>query len=198
MEAYMKIKAFPHAGVRIDADAPVVSLSEIKLRNILVPTDFTECSQKALSYALSFAKLFGAEILLLHVVEAVPVVGQDSLLQSSMLAVALHDESEKRLGRLQREVMADAPVASMTSDGIPWQRIVEVAKEKNIDLIVAGTGKHEGLSRVLLGSTAERIVRHAPCPVLVVREREHDFIASEDLDGEGVESSFGSRVHSVS
>jgi hypothetical protein len=68
-----------------------------------------------------------------------------------------------------------------------------VAREKNIDLIVAGTGKHSGLARVLMGSTAERIVRHAPCPVLVVREREHDFLASANLSGDGVESLFGAR-----
>jgi universal stress protein A len=177
----MKLKASPHAGVRIDADATPIPLSEMKLRNILVPTDFTECSHKALSYALSFAKQFGAEILLLHVVESVPAVAQDALLQSSMLTVALHEESESRLRRLQLEVMADAPVKAMTCDGLPWQRIVEVARERNIDLIVAGTGKHTGLARVLLGSTAERIVRHAPCPVLVVREREHEFLASSAL-----------------
>src|SRR5580658_896285 len=145
----MKVKASSHAGVRLDRDVTPISLSEIKLRNIMVPTDFTECSHKALSYALSFAKQFGAEILLLHVVESVPAVGQDALLQSSMLTVALHEESERRLERLQRESMADAPVNTMTSDGLPWQRIVEVARGKNIDLIVAGTGGRHGLARVL-------------------------------------------------
>jgi nucleotide-binding universal stress UspA family protein len=184
----MKVKSSPHAGVRFDADAMPISFSEIRLRNILVPTDFTECSHKALSYALSFAKQFGAEILLLHVVESVPAVGQDVVLQSSMLTIALHEESETRLGKLQREVMADAPVKTMTCDGLPWQRIVDVAKEKDSDLIVAGTGKHSGLARVLLGSTAERIVRHAPCPVLVVREREHDFLASVGLSEDAAES----------
>jgi universal stress protein A len=187
----MKVKASPHAGVRIDADAMPISFSEIKMRNILVPTDFTECSDKALSYALSFAKLFGAEIHLLHVVESVPVMAQDAMLQSSMLTVALHEESETRLRRLQREIMADVHVNVMTCDGLPWQRIVDIAREENIDLIVAGTGKHNGLARVLLGSTAERIVRHAPCPVLMVRDREHEFLTS-------VESSDGVPVSAVS
>jgi universal stress protein A len=193
MEANMKVKASPHAGVRIDADAPPIFLSEIKLRNIMVPTDFTECSHKALSYALSFAKQFGAEILLLHVVESMPVVTQDVLLQGSMLAAALHEESERQLGRWQREAMADAPVKTMTCDGLPWQRIVEVARERNINLIVAGTGGRSGLSRALLGSTAERIVRHAPCPVLVVREREQDFLASMELSEGLVETALGAR-----
>src|SRR5580658_7413772 len=148
----MKVKASSHAGVRLDRDVTPLVLSEIKLRNIMVPTDFTECSHKALSYALSFAKQFGADILLLHVVESVPVVGHDVLLQSSMLTVALHEESEKQLERWRREAEADAPVMTMTCDGLPWQRIVEVAREKSIDLIVAGTGKHSGLARVLLGS----------------------------------------------
>jgi universal stress protein A len=190
VEANMKVKASPHAGVRIDADATPISLSEIKLRHILVPTDFSECSRKALSYALSFAKQFGAEILLLHVVESVPAVAQNTLLQSTMMTAALHEESEKRLGGWQLEAMSDAPVNTMTCDGLPWQRIVEVAREKNVDLIVAGTGGRSGLARVLLGSTAERVVRHAPCPVLVVREREHDFLASE-LSGSMAESVLG-------
>jgi nucleotide-binding universal stress UspA family protein len=189
----MKVKASPHAGVRIVPDAAPISLSEIKLRHILVPTDFTECSHKALSYALSFARQFGAEILLLHVVESMPAVGQDALLQSSLLTVALHEESDRQMDRLQRESLADAPVNTMTIDGLPWQRIIEVAREKNIDLIVAGNGGRSGLARVLMGSTAERIVRHAPCPVLVVREREHDFLASADLSEGGVESFFGVR-----
>jgi universal stress protein A len=179
----MKAKASSHGAVRIDADASPISLSEINVRNILVPTDFTECSHKALSYALSLAKQFGAEILLLHVVESMPAVAQDALLQSSILTVALHEESEAQLQRWRRGVMSDIPVKIMTCDGLPWRRTVEVAREMNIDLIVAGTGGHSGLARALLGSTAERIVRHAPCPVLVVRERE--LLASRELE-EGV------------
>src|SRR5580658_3856991 len=101
----MKVKASPRAGVRIVPDVAPMSLSEIKLRHILVPTDFTECSHKALSYALSFARQFGAEILLLHVVETMPAVGEGALLQSSLLTVALHEESEQQLDRLQRESM---------------------------------------------------------------------------------------------
>lgn len=188
----MKVKASPHGGVRIDPEAAPISLSEIKLRHIMVPTDFSECSRKALAYALSFARQFGAEILLLHVVDSVPAMGQDVLLQSSLLTVALHEESEKRLERLRLESLAIAPVNIMSSDGVPWQRIVEVAREKNMDLIMAGTGGRNGLARVLLGSTAERIMRHAPCPVLVVREREHDFVASVDESGGAVETLFNS------
>jgi universal stress protein A len=180
----MKVKASPHFGVRIDPDATPISLPEFKIQNILVPTDFTECSVKALSYALSFARQFGAEILLMHVVESVPVITQDAMLESSMLSAAQHEESEKRLGRWQREAMPEVAVRTMTCDGMPWQRIVEVAREKNMDLIIAGTGERSGLARALLGSTAERIVRHAPCPVLVVREREHDFLVSAEFDGE--------------
>lgn len=177
----MKTKAVSHQGVRTDAESPPISISEIEMRNILVPTDFSECSLKALSYALSFAKQFGAEILLLHVVESVPVMTQDAMLESSILNVTMHQESEKRLAQWQKGAMADSPISIMTCDGLPWQRIVEIAREKSIDLIVAGTGGRSGLARALLGSTVERIVRHAPCPVLVVREREHDFLASTEL-----------------
>jgi len=189
----MKVQASPRIGVRIDSDATPISLSELTMRSILVPTDFTECSLKALSYALSFAKQFGGKILLMHVVESVPVMTQDAMLESSMLTIAEHEESEKRLRRWQREAMAEASVNTLTCDGVPWQRIIEVAREKNIDLIVAGTGGRSGLARVFLGSTAERIVRHAPCPVLVVREREHDFVGSVALAGEEAKFLFGTR-----
>jgi nucleotide-binding universal stress UspA family protein len=134
----MKDKTSPHGNVRIDAETTPLSLFEIKLRTILVPTDFTECSRKALSYALSFAKQFGAEIILLHVVESVPALAQDTVLQSSMLTVALHEESETQLGRWQRQAMADTPVTTMTSDGLPWQRIVELAREKRSILLSRG------------------------------------------------------------
>jgi universal stress protein A len=180
----MKVKASSHPGVRTDSNALPISLSAFTVRNILVPTDFTECSLKALSYALSFAKQFGAEILLMHVVESVPVMTQDAMLESSMLSVAQHEESEKRLRQWQLEGLTEATINTVTYDGVPWQKVVEIAKEKNVDLIVAGTGGRGGLARALLGSTAERIVRHAPCPVLVVREREHDFVVSAEMDGE--------------
>jgi universal stress protein A len=179
--------------VGVDAEAMSISLSKIKLRKILVPTDFSPCSRKALGYGLLFAKQFGAEILLLHVVELVPAVAQDVLLESNLLDLALHKGSKARLGRWQREAIIDASVKTMTRDGLPWQRIVEAAREKKIDLIVAGTGGRSGLARALLGSTAERIVRHAPCPVFIVREREHDFLATAELREEDLNSVFGAR-----
>ena len=59
--------------------------------------------------------------------------------------------------------------------GAPWKEIVETAKERAMDLIILATHGHTGLKHTLLGSVAERVVRHAPCPVLVVREQEHEF-----------------------
>ena len=160
-----------------------IALIELRLREILVPNDFTECSLKALSYALSFAKLFQANVLPMHVVESVPVMTQDAMLESTMLNVAEHQESEKRLRRWRREAMSDTPIKTMTCEGVAWQKIVEVAKENGTDLIVAGTGRQSALARMVLGSTAERIVRHAPCPVLVVRERERDFLNAVGCHG---------------
>jgi nucleotide-binding universal stress UspA family protein len=60
--------------------------------------------------------------------------------------------------------------------GVPWQEVVDAARESDADLIIVATHGHTGLAHVLLGSVAERVVRHAPCPVLVVRERERDFL----------------------
>jgi len=64
--------------------------------------------------------------------------------------------------------------------GVPFQVVTDVAREAQTDLIVLSTHGRTGIRRVLLGSTAERVLRHAPCPVLVVREREHEFVQSQD------------------
>jgi universal stress protein A len=177
----MKIKAAPPTGAEFEGYSEPPALSPIKLHRILVPTDFKECSRKALSYALSFARQFGGEILLLHVVESMTAMEQDSLLQTAALTDAVREESKRRLARWQRKARGEAPVKTMLCEGLAWQRIVAVAGAKKIDLIVAGTGGRSGLARVLLGSTSEQVVRHAPCPVLVVREREHDFLNPREL-----------------
>jgi nucleotide-binding universal stress UspA family protein len=143
-----------------------------QLKKILVPVDFSECSTKALQYAIPLAKQFDAELTLLHVVQPYPAVPE-------MYPVSAESgrDADKELEVLQRTT-CDA-VASQTClrVGTPHLEIVRAAKELGADLIVISTHGHTGLAHVFLGSTAERVVRHAGCPVLVVREREHEFVA---------------------
>jgi nucleotide-binding universal stress UspA family protein len=158
---------------------PPISVPEVNLKKILVPIDFSEQSRKAMHYAVSFAKQFNAEVLLLHVIEYTPmpapplVVVQDETTQAK-----LHETTAKELGEWRETICSLAPVRTFVRNGLsPYAEIVNAATEGNIDLIILGTQGHTGLAHLLIGSTAERVVRHAPCPVLVVREREHDFVS---------------------
>jgi universal stress protein A len=150
-----------------------------RLQTILVPVDFSSFSSKALDYAVAFARQFGATIVLVHVVEplvypenymAVPAVSQD--INDSLMKAA-----EEKLAT-QREGVDSDRVKVMTRLGRPYVEITDAARELEADLIIIATHGHTGLKHVLLGSTAERVVRHAPCPVLTVRHSEHDFLVA--------------------
>ena len=141
-------------------------------KKILVPVDFSPCSERAVQYALAFAGEFNARLILLHVVEAFPIdylIGFESSRHSNDWLI---EQSRKRLKQLARKlaatgVITDEPIVNF---GKPFQEIVRVAKERGVDLIIIATHGYTGLKHIQLGSTTERVVRHAPCPVLVVRE----------------------------
>jgi nucleotide-binding universal stress UspA family protein len=138
---------------------------------ILVPTDLSENAEEALDYACELARTLGAKLHLLHVV-AVPVVGVPELgmaLTSTMIDQMVVD-NQKALDALaaRKCTLADvAPTILRTGDA--RDVINQTAKEIGADLIVVGTHGRRGVTRVLLGSVAETVVRTAPCPVLTVR-----------------------------
>src|ERR1044071_4189252 len=148
-------------------------LPVFRLNKILVPVDFSECSMKALQYAIPFARQFGAELLLIHVVE--PCVRWSEL--GPIEPQELHDIGAE-LERLKRTVGDFTTVKTLVQTGHVSNEIVDAAKQSDADLIIISTHGYTGVSRLLLGSIAERLVRHAPCPVLVVRAREHEFITN--------------------
>ncbi len=161
-----------------DAALPPIALPELQVRRILVPVDFSECSRKVLHYGVSLARQFNAEVLLVHVLVSVPPPPQVLVLEAETLGAKYHEEAAKQLSEWRKEAVSHATVkAAVRSGTSAYYEIVEAARESNCDLIVIGNRGRTGLARVFLGSTAEQVVRHAPCPVLVIREREHDFIA---------------------
>ena len=150
----------------------------MNLTSVLVPVDFSPHSQKAFHYALAFARQFSAKLFLLHVVE--PVIYPSELgyipiemeaLQQNVLASA----TERLRAMAAADLPPDLPSERLVRIGAPYLEITTAARELKVDLLVIATHGYTGLKHVLLGSTAERVVRHAPCPVLTVREREHDF-----------------------
>ena len=146
-------------------------------RNILVPIDFSEPSKKALRYAICLAKEHGSKITLVHVIEPVPVY-PDAAYTLMVGTDLLPTEAKKAFRKLNDEEQIDQRlvVATIIRSGTAHQEITDAARELEADLIIIATNGYTGLSHVLLGSTTERVVRYAPCPVLVVREKERDFL----------------------
>lgn len=148
------------------------SASPFRLKKILVPIDFSNLSKDALPYAALLAKQFGAELILLHVVPWFPI---DQLLGAEMISqtmVPAIKQAETNLEHMAAEVSksTDVKTSAAVREGTPHETICKVAKSQSADLIVLTTHGYTGLKHVWLGSTAERVVRHASCPVLAVRE----------------------------
>jgi len=141
-------------------------------RRILVPIDFSKPSLRALAVAAPLARDCGAKVLLLSVIESpVIVAGFEGALAVTPDATLTKDASH-RLRTLARGALLDLlPVTCIVKRGRPFDVITRVARQKRIDLIVLTTHGRTGLERLMLGSTAERVVRHALCPVFVVRNR---------------------------
>jgi nucleotide-binding universal stress UspA family protein len=150
----------------------------IALKTVLVPTDFSECSEAAVRYGRALAQAFGASLHLLHVV-------QDPYRQAwaaegfAAPVTDLVDQWEKQARARLEEIAAQCTPVATTFDariGSPFSDIAAYASEKNVDLIVIGTHGRGPLGHMLLGSVAERVVRRAPCPVLTVRHPQHEFV----------------------
>ena len=160
------------------AAVPAAALAPLrfKIGKILVPVDFSECGQTAVRYALGLAAQFEAELTLVHVVEQIVYPGDWMYppLALSDFATEKRDEVLKKMENLVRT--PETKVTNVVRVGRAWQEVVELAKDTNTDLIVLATHGYTGLKHVLLGSVAEKIVRHAPCPVLTVRPDERDFL----------------------
>ena len=144
-----------------------------KLKKILVPIDFSNTSKDALPRATLLAAHFGAELVLLHIVEKFPIdylLGR-GLMNETIVPLMKQAEAdlEQMAGRLSKST--GLKVSAVVSDGKPFEGICQTAKTLGVDLIVLTTHGYTGLKHVWLGSTAERVVRHAPCPVLTVREK---------------------------
>jgi len=143
------------------------------IKNILVPIDFSDYSKNALKYAVQFAKQFDAKIFLIYVVEPIIYPADFSMGQVALpsMDIDLHSRAEVELKNLAK-IFTDSVVQIKTiiKTGKPFVEINDYAAEKNIDLIIIATHGHTGVEHILFGSTAEKVVRKAPCPVLTLRE----------------------------
>jgi universal stress protein A len=144
----------------------------MEIRHILVPTDFSESSKYALDEAVGLAQAFGAKLTLLHVVELPSYVtdGHTPVHVSMALRDDLRGHAQRELAKLPVGGSgAPGEIARRVVVGVPHQQILEAAVAEQVDWIVMATHGRPGLSHLVMGSVAERVVRTAPCPVLTIR-----------------------------
>ena len=144
------------------------------IKRILVPVDFSSDSLKALAYASDFAKLFGAQLSILYVVEPIYyATPADMYVTTPNLSMLLDEQrriGEQQLARLGADLKKKGQRAqTILKTGAPAQVIIDTAKGARADLIIMATHGRTGLAHILMGSVAEKVVRGARCPVLTVR-----------------------------
>ncbi|MEX0735960.1 MAG: universal stress protein [Bacteroidota bacterium] len=155
--------------------------SAININRILVPIDFSDNSKRALKYAIPFAEQFVASIDLIYIVEPTMYPADFSFGQVGFpnvedeLRTRGADELDELIGK---EIAGRIPARKVIRTGKPFYEIDQYAKETGIDLIIISTHGHTGVDHILFGSTAEKVVRHAPCPVLVVRPGGREIVRS--------------------
>lgn len=151
----------------------------ISINRILFPTDFSASAKKAQQYAVALSERFGSELHLIHVVPPMipyPDAASPYLLpmEDNQKQVELADQHLRR--ELEPAWVTRHNPKFVTVSGFAVDEILKYANETNVDLIVVGTHGHTGLSRMLIGSVAEKIVRTASCPVLTVHPKGHQFV----------------------
>jgi len=158
----------------------------IAIKKILVPTDFSEPSDAALTYGRELAGRFDATVHVLHVTQSIylQALGAESFAaMAPQLEAEIEETARKQLDQLLIDSDKSGPPtkSALVISSAPALAIVDYAIENNIDLIVMGTHGRRALAHMVMGSVAERVVRTAPCPVLTVRHPEHEFVRPDAL-----------------
>ncbi len=195
-ERVVRLAPCPVLSVRTDRDPErreklkrmedLMDMDPAATRTILLPTDFSEYSTLATTYAISLAQEYKADIIVLHVLERVaeftPVMGGD--IPGYEAVSVYYDELCKTARKCVRDICKcmegyGIKTHERVIPGNPRYEIPAIAKSESIDLIVIGTHGRRGFSRLIHGSVAEAVVHHAPCSVLSVKRTEHSFITPD-------------------
>jgi nucleotide-binding universal stress UspA family protein len=141
------------------------------IERIVVAVDFSECADRALDTAVEFAKQCGGELHLVHALDMrIPQIGQHDFAIPTAFLEAARRVAASKLDALVQKAATEGVTATPHLSGVPAaSAIIDLAEELGADLIIMGTRGHTGLKHVLLGSVAERTLRHAPCSVLTVK-----------------------------
>ena len=157
---------------------------EPEIKKVLVPIDFSDYSKNSLKFAVNFIKYFHAELFLIYVIE--PVIYPPDFSMGQIAIPAIDGEIDKRAfeelqNLAKNEIPPDVKCKSIIKTGKPYLEIIETAKEEDIDLIIIASHGHTGVEHILFGSTAEKVVRKAPCPVLSFRDPKKGYEFKEEL-----------------
>ena len=148
----------------------------ISLKKILCPIDHSDCSKEALKYAVSFAMKDEAKLYLLHIIDIRSFnESLDAMSKQIPDEETLEQLRIKLLDCIPEEMRDDMNVEAIVVQGIPFAEIISTAREKEVDMIVIGSHGRTGITHMMLGSVSEKVVRKAPCPVLTVRQTDHEF-----------------------
>ncbi len=142
----------------------------LNVKKILIPTDGSDYSMRAAELGISLAKLVGAEIMVVYVIDTVALDQVGRVTERETVERDLEQDGEnyaKYIVRLAEK--AGVRASSLVARGRPFEQIVHLAKGLNMNLIVMGTYGRRGTERILIGSVAERVIEYASCPVLVVK-----------------------------
>ena len=160
------------------------------MKKILVPTDFSESSERALEAAITLAKKFDASIVLMHAyqlpVYPYPAMTSASLPAGDLVEYVEHGARAAIQTAASRHGDCGVPITTVLKAGTPWEQILRTAKEISAGLIVIGSRGLRGLPRALLGSTAERVVRYSSVPVMAFHGPLP--VSEEDKAAEGVKA----------
>jgi universal stress protein A len=146
-------------------------------KKILCPVDFSEYTPEILEYAAGLAKQFAAELHVLHVIPNLNYFSpyESFLTPDNLTAIERNIENEVNSDFEKATKNLGISVEKVIRKGVAFVEIIDYVKAKGIDLIVMGTHGRSGVEHILIGSVAEKVVRKAPCPVLTIRPRSHQF-----------------------
>jgi len=150
----------------------------MQIKTILYPTDYSNGARAAMDHVVSLARDYNAKLILLYVIQDISIA--EWYIPSSLSVAELVSDMQKSASIEMDKWGAEASskikdVEKMVVRGVPFAEIIKTAREKNVDLIVIGTHGRTGIDHMLFGSTAEKVVRKAPCPVLTVRIAGKEF-----------------------
>lgn len=162
----------------LNGDRETAPQAALRFKRILAPVDFSPASNNGLKCALRFAKQFGSELTLLYVLEPAPAAAYMAIPGAVPFSENDFSRAEKNLRSMCASIGERGGKRPhwKVRVGVAAHEIVEAAKEEDIDLIVIATHGYTGWKHFCIGSTAEKVVRAAPCPVVVVREKEHELV----------------------